>query len=81
MEERRLQLAFAISCKNNLSDLSVPGFNVTDCSSQEISTFCEHFQILKQQVCLKNYGKQNNVLYVVFYGIFDDISYFSKEVT
>ena len=28
-----LQVVFAISCKNNLSDVSVPPFNVTDCSS------------------------------------------------
>ena len=33
MGEGGLQVVFAISCKNNLSDLSVPPFNVTDCSS------------------------------------------------
>ena len=32
MGEGGLQVVFAISCKNNLSDLSVPPFNVTDCS-------------------------------------------------
>ena len=29
MGEGRLQVVFAISCKNNLSDVSVPPFNVT----------------------------------------------------
>ena len=32
MGEGGLQVVFAISCKNNLSDVSVPPFNVTDCS-------------------------------------------------
>ena len=31
MGEGGLQAVFAISCKNNLSDVSVPPFNVTDC--------------------------------------------------
>ena len=34
MGEGGLQVVFAISCKNNLSDLSVPLFNVTDCMLQ-----------------------------------------------
>ena len=33
MGEGGLQVVFAISCKNNLSDVSVPPFNVTDCLS------------------------------------------------
>ena len=31
MEEGGLQVVFAISCRNNLPDVSVPPFNVTDC--------------------------------------------------
>ena len=40
MGEGGLQVVFAISFKNNLSDVSVPPFNVTDCSLLNAKRSC-----------------------------------------
>ena len=51
-------------------------------STQEISAILGHFPILVQQYLkngLKNQGARNVVLYVVFYKLSDDTSFFSNE--
>ena len=54
------QVVFAISCKDNLPNISVPPFNVTDCNFKIISVKMELYHELERIYgCLNMYFKYN----------------------